>query len=66
MKTYKIKITGEGTAMDIVNALDKILHAIHSRSIRENLDSPEIEDLDGAEWEDCTLMTEISLIEDGD
>lgn len=46
-----IKITGGGTREDISKAL-----ALISKSI---LETP-IEDLDGSEWEDCTLMTEIN------
>lgn len=57
---YTIKITGQGKPEDIVNALRLVASAIESKSVRENLDSPEIEDLDGAEWEDFTLMTEIN------
>lgn len=56
---YQIKITGEGTANEIVNALRLVANAIESNGIRKTLDSPEIEDLDGAQWEDCTLLTEI-------
>lgn len=59
-KNYIIKITGGGSAEAIVKALRLIANAIESRSVRETLDSPEVEDLDGAEWEDCTLMTEIA------
>ena len=50
MKTLKIKITGGGTREDISSALNLIAKSI--------LETP-IEDLDGSEWEDCTLMTEI-------
>ncbi len=57
---YTIKITGQGKPEDIVKALRLVASAIESKSVRENLDSPEIEDLDGAEWEDFTLMTEIN------
>ncbi len=62
MTEYSIKITGEGTAQDVVSALRKVANAIESKDIRDNLDSPEVEDLDGAEWEDNTLMTEIRKI----
>lgn len=57
MDEYIIKITGDGTAADIIKALRAIADSMESKTIRETLDSPEIEDLDGAEWEDCTLMT---------
>lgn len=63
MKNYSITITGEGTAKDIVNALKLIANAIESKDIRESLDSPEIEHLDGAEWENNTLMTKINLVD---
>ena len=62
MKTYTIKITGEGTASEISSALQLIVNAIEDKRIRVELDSPKIEDLDGCEWEDCTLMTEINLV----
>lgn len=58
---YNIKITGEGTSKEIVNALRLVATAIENKAVRDNLDSPEIEDLDGAEWEDSTLMTEINV-----
>jgi hypothetical protein len=54
-KQYTIRITGGGTREEISSALNLIANEI--------LSTP-IEDLDGAEWEDCTLMTEIS--EDND
>jgi len=50
MKNLKIKITGGGTRDDVCKALLTIA--------REILNTP-IEDLDGCEWEDCTLMTEV-------
>lgn len=59
---YNIKITGEGTSKEIVNALRLVATAIENKAVRDNLDSPEIEDLDGAEWEDSTLMTEINVV----
>lgn len=62
-KIYSIRITGSGTIVDITNALQKIKEAMRDSQIRMALDSPEIEDLHGAEWEDCTLMTEIHLEE---
>jgi len=60
MENLKIKITGGGTRKDIANALELI-----AKSIR----TTRVEDLDGCEWEDCTLMTEVeadSLVDDLD
>jgi len=57
MKNLTIKITGGGTRDDVAKALLTIA--------REILSTP-VEDLDGCEWEDCTLMTEVeadSLVE---
>jgi len=51
MKNLNIKITGGGSRDDIAKALVTIA--------REIIETP-IEDLDGCEWEDCTLMTEVS------
>jgi hypothetical protein len=51
MENLKIKITGGGTRDDVAKALLTIA--------RQILDTP-IEDLDGCEWEDCTLMTEVN------
>ena len=53
---YKIKITGSGTSKDIVKALKEIIEGIEEA---QNSDH-ETAILDGAEWEDTTLMTEIS------
>jgi hypothetical protein len=53
-ENYIIKITGGGSREDISKAL-----ALISKSI---LTTP-VEDLDGCEWEDCTLMTEVKLEE---
>jgi len=52
MENLTIKITGGGSREDISKALVLI-----SKSM---IHTP-IEDLDGCEWEDCTLMTEISV-----
>ena len=57
MENLKIKITGGGSREDISKAL-----ALISKSI---LETP-IEDLDGCEWEDCTLMTEINAEDDSE
>jgi len=51
MENLEIRITGGGTRKEISDALNLIAKSI--------LDTP-VEDLDGAEWEDCTLMTEIN------
>ncbi len=51
---FEIKITGGGTRKEISDAL-----ALISKSILES----KVEDIDGAEWEDCTLMTEINAVE---
>lgn len=58
---YKIKITGGGTRKEIAKALRLIADGIYHPTSRG--DGLNIEDIDGAEWEDCTLMTEISKIE---
>jgi hypothetical protein len=50
MENLKIKITGEGSRTDVHSALVLIAKA---------LETTPIEELDGSEWEDCTLLTEI-------
>jgi len=50
MENLKVKITGGGTRDEVAKALITIA--------REILSTP-VEDLDGCEWEDCTLMTEV-------
>lgn len=51
---YNIKITGSGTADEIINALKGVIESIEEAK-------PEGDAiLDGAEWKDATLMTEIS------
>lgn len=59
MKNYTIKITGGGSRKDISNALRKIADALyhetsigHGKNISDDM-------IDGAVWEDCTLLTEI-------
>ena len=47
-----VKISGGGTRKDVSKSLKLIAKSI--------LKTP-IEDLDGCEWEDCTLMTEVEL-----
>lgn len=51
---YKIKITGSGTADEIINALKGVIESIEEAKTEGDAI------LDGAEWEDATLMTEIS------
>lgn len=53
---YKIKITGSGTAKELIESLQGIIDGISEASRGEH----ETASLDGAEWEDKTLMTEIS------
>lgn len=50
-KNFTIKITGGGTLKDISKAL---------LVVSEQILIQPLEDIDGAEWEDCTLMTEIN------
>jgi hypothetical protein len=50
---YNIKIIGTGTRDEIVDALKVIINAI---------DDANIGVLDGAEWEDATLMTTINAV----
>ena len=52
---YEIKISGSGTAKQIAAALRDIARNIQEASDGNN----EIAELDGANWEDPTLMTEI-------
>jgi len=47
-----IKITGNGTLLEIVDALS---------GVQKSLLAATPEDLDGAEWEDKTLMTEVNV-----
>jgi len=54
MENLTIKITGGGTREEISKALDLISKAI--------LTTP-IEEIDGSEWEDCTLLTTINVSE---
>jgi hypothetical protein len=49
---YEIRITGEGTAKQIAAALRQV-----ARDIQEAADRNE--ELDGVNWEDPVLMTEI-------
>jgi hypothetical protein len=47
---YYIKITGGGSREDISKALDLISKQILTAAV---------EDLDGCDWNDCTLTTEV-------
>jgi hypothetical protein len=53
MENLTIKITGGGTRKEISDALILIAKSI--------LETP-VEELDGSEWEDSTLMTEINQL----
>lgn len=57
---YTIRISGSGTREDIAKALRVVADAIHHPTSKG--DGLNIEDIDGAEWEDSTLMTEINEI----
>ena len=59
MNKYSIKITGEGTAEEIKEALQSIIGGIEEAQEGEH---PESAILDGAEWENETTMTEINEI----
>ena len=50
---YSIKITGEGTREEIAKALLLIAAAIDGDKQQD------LEDIDGAEWNDCLLLTEM-------
>lgn len=52
----KIRITGSGTKDDVADALINLGESLKSY--------PDEASVDGAEWEDEQLMTEISLEED--
>ena len=52
MENLEVKITGGGTREEVSKALTLVAKQI--------LTWP-IEDLDGCEWEDCTLMTEVNV-----
>jgi len=66
MKNYSIKITGNGTREDIAKALREIADAVfHPTSMGHGKNLSD-DSIDGAEWEDATLMTEISLTHDDD
>jgi len=55
--TYNIKITGNGTAQEIIKALHDVIGGIEEAIESEH---PESAILDGAEWESETLITKIN------
>jgi len=57
MESYNIKITGKGTSEEIIKSLKSIIGGIEEAQEGEH---PESAILDGAEWEDNTLATEIN------
>lgn len=54
---YEIKITGSGTAKQIAAALRQVAKQIQEAA--DNIPTVEQKTLDGAKWEDPTLMTVI-------
>jgi hypothetical protein len=52
--TYTITIKGGGTAKELIDALRGVANSIESAA------NSDVDALDGAEWEDSTLMTYIS------
>ena len=52
MEQFEIKITGSGTPNEICKALADVISHIQQDKNKGTLD--------GAEWEDSTLMTEIN------
>lgn len=57
---YQIKISGGGTKEDIAKALRLIADALyHETSMGHGMNLAD-EMIDGAEWEDCTLLTELN------
>lgn len=50
-KTFEIKITGEGQKNHIIHALYDVIRT---------LEAADEDTLDGVEWEDAVLMTEIN------
>ena len=53
MSQFEIKITGSGTPTEIVDALAQL---------QRNILASTPDELDGAQWEDPTLMTQMELI----
>ena len=52
-RTFEIKITGEGQRKHIIHALYDVIRSLESTDEHE---------LDGSEWEDSVLMTEVNEI----
>ncbi|MEK6829809.1 MAG: hypothetical protein AABY15_06850 [Nanoarchaeota archaeon] len=52
---FKIKITGGGTPQEIADALEQVVN-----NLRDSIETGSTKELDGCEWEDPILMTEIS------
>lgn len=52
MKEYTIKITGEGTKDNIINALEALIQTLNDAEIEPSLDN--------TQFEDAILYTEIS------
>ena len=57
MDTYNITIKGNGTSEEIIKSLQGIIGGIEEAQEGEH---PEVAILDGAEWEDENLTTEIN------
>lgn len=55
MNNYSIKITGSGSKEALIAALETVL---------SNLKMSSEQELESAEWEDATVMTEISTNEE--
>ena len=60
MDNYNIKITGGGSREDIAKALRQIADAIHHPTSMGHGKNMADEMIDGAEWEDCALLTELT------
>jgi hypothetical protein len=56
-KMLEIKITGEGTADEIVGALRRV-----AKNIALNAAEHGVNMMDGSVWEDSTLLTEIKTV----
>ena len=54
-RTFEIKITGEGQRKHIIHALYEVIRGLNSYEANEH-------ELDGCEWEDSVLMTEVKEI----
>lgn len=55
---YEIEIKGSGSRREIIKALEGLISSLNSCEGNE-----ETAIMDGAEWEDATLMTTISATE---